>query len=51
MISEGYVRAGAKVYIVSRDEKALVKAVGELNALGASGTAHYLVCDLSKLVD
>lgn len=38
MISEGFVRAGAKVYISSRDAKSCEQAVQELNATGP-GTA------------
>lgn len=38
MISEGFVKNGAKVYITGRDAAACDKAATELNALGA-GTA------------
>ncbi|KAM0791066.1 hypothetical protein ACM66B_004359 [Microbotryomycetes sp. NB124-2] len=34
MISEGYVRAGAKVYITSRDENKLQQCADELNKIG-----------------
>ena len=44
MISEGFVRNGAKVYISSRDAKACEAACRELNALGA-GSAHYIAAN------
>lgn len=47
MISEGFVRNGAKVYITSRDAKACAAACDELNALGP-GTAHYIAADFYK---
>jgi len=34
MISQGFVAAGAKVYIASRDAQACEKAAADLNALG-----------------
>jgi len=50
MISEGFVRNGAKVYISSRDAKACDKAAAELNALkpAAGGSAVALPADLSS---
>jgi len=50
MISEGYVRAGAKVYISSRDAKSCDEACKELNALGP-GTATSIPADLYKAED
>jgi NAD(P)-dependent dehydrogenase (short-subunit alcohol dehydrogenase family) len=47
MISEGFVRNGATVYISSRDEKACKEACNELNALG-KGKADYITADLYK---
>ncbi|KAI9831678.1 MAG: hypothetical protein M1819_004744 [Sarea resinae] len=47
MISEGFVRNGAKVYISSRDAPACAKAVEELNGLG-KGTAVAIPADLYK---
>lgn len=47
MISEGYIRSGAKVYITSRDGKACASACDELNAIGP-GTAHYIAADFYK---
>lgn len=53
MISEAFVRNGAKVYIASRDASACEAACAELNALAAStssnGSAIALPADLSKL--
>jgi len=40
MISEGFIAAGAKVYISSRDAKACDQAVKQLNALGTLVTLH-----------
>ncbi|KAK3945856.1 hypothetical protein QBC46DRAFT_61903 [Diplogelasinospora grovesii] len=53
MISEGFVRNGAKVYISSRDATACNTAAQELNALSSSSTsppgqAVALPADLSK---
>jgi len=48
MISEGYIRNGAKVYIASRDASACEAAAKELSALGP-GTAHAIPADLFKL--
>ncbi|KAL7271504.1 hypothetical protein RUND412_005734 [Rhizina undulata] len=50
MISEGFVRNGAKVYISSRDAKACEAAVKELNAMGP-GSAHAIPADFYKLAD
>lgn len=50
MISEGFVRNGAKVYVSSRDGKACAQACDELNALG-TGTADYITADLYKEED
>ena len=47
MISEGFVRNGAKVYISSRDAKACEEACKELNALG-KGKADYIPADFYK---
>lgn len=47
MISEGFVGAGARVYISSRDAKACDQAVKELNALG-KGTAAAIPADFYK---
>lgn len=47
MISEGFVSAGAKVYISSRDAKACNEAVEQLNALG-KGTAAAIPADFYK---
>ncbi|KAK3370263.1 hypothetical protein B0H63DRAFT_312510 [Podospora didyma] len=49
MISEGFVRNGAKVYISSRDGKACSQAAAELNQLPGSGcgSAVALPADLS----
>src|SRR5207248_7792770 len=51
MISEGFVRNGAKVYISSRDAKACAQAVKELNELSGSGSADAIVADFYKLED
>lgn len=48
MISTGYIQAGAKVYIASRDEKSLIIAAKELTALGP-GVCHYIVADLATV--
>jgi len=50
MISEGFVRNGARVYITSRDEPALSTACKELNSFGP-GSAQYIVADLYKAED
>jgi NAD(P)-dependent dehydrogenase (short-subunit alcohol dehydrogenase family) len=50
MISEGFVRNGAKVYISSRDAKACDAAVKELNAMGP-GTAVAIPADFYKEED
>jgi NAD(P)-dependent dehydrogenase (short-subunit alcohol dehydrogenase family) len=47
MISEGFVRNGATVYISSRDAKACEQVCRELNALG-KGKADYIAADLYK---
>lgn len=51
MISEAFVRNGAKVYISSRDAEACEAACAELNALagaGGHGSAAALPADLSR---
>jgi len=50
MISEGYVRNGAKVYISSRDAKACEYACAELNKLGP-GKAYAIPADFYKEAD
>lgn len=50
MISEGYVKNGAKVYITSRDAKACDAAVKELNAMGP-GSAASIPADFYKEAD
>jgi NAD(P)-dependent dehydrogenase (short-subunit alcohol dehydrogenase family) len=50
MISEGFVRNGAKVYISSRDAKACDAAASELNAQGP-GSAVAIPADFYKLED
>ncbi|KHJ34717.1 putative nad -binding rossmann-fold containing protein [Erysiphe necator] len=50
MISEGFVRNGAKVYISSRDVKAGEQACKELNELGR-GSAHFIPADFYRLED
>lgn len=47
MISEGFVRNGATVFVSSRDAKACEAACKEMNALGA-GTADFIAADLYK---
>lgn len=47
MISEGFVRSGAKVYISSRDGKSCDQAVSELNAEGP-GSAYAIAADFYK---
>lgn len=47
MISEGFVRNGAKVYISSRDAKACEAACKEMNALG-KGSAVAIPADFYK---
>lgn len=47
MISEGYVRNGARVYITSRDAKACAAAVEQLNAMGP-GSAAAIPADFYK---
>lgn len=47
MISTGFVSAGAKVYISSRDAAACTEAAKQLTALGP-GTAHALPADLQE---
>ncbi|KAK4230235.1 Rhamnolipids biosynthesis 3-oxoacyl-reductase [Podospora fimiseda] len=51
MISEGFVRNGAKVYISSRDAKACEVAAKELNSISSpnKGSAHALPADLQSL--
>lgn len=48
MISEGFVRNGARVYVASRDKDACAAAVAELNALDRGGSAVSLPADLSS---
>lgn len=56
MISEGYVRNGAKVYISSRDAKTCEATCKELNAIGP-GSADYIAAnfyeekDVAKLAE
>ena len=50
MISEGYIRNGAKVYISSRDAKACEAACAELNAMGP-GKAYSIPADFYKEAD
>lgn len=50
MISTGFVSAGAKVYISSRDEKACKVACEELNKMGPS-KADYIQADFYKKED
>ncbi|GAA98740.1 uncharacterized protein L969DRAFT_84579 [Mixia osmundae IAM 14324] len=47
MISTGFVRAGAKVYITSRDAKALEATAAELTKLGP-GSCHAIAADMQK---
>ncbi|KAK3989272.1 hypothetical protein QBC44DRAFT_327874 [Cladorrhinum sp. PSN332] len=51
MISEGFVRNGAKVYISSRDAAACDQACKELNSIStpSKGSAHALPADLQSL--
>ncbi|KAH6649788.1 hypothetical protein F5144DRAFT_22330 [Chaetomium tenue] len=54
MISEAFVRNGARVYIASRDAAACHSACAELNALpdeSSTGTAIPLPADLSSLAE
>jgi len=56
MISEGYVRAGAKVYISSRDAKSCEEACEQLNKMGPGNAAaipadFYKEEDCKKLVE
>ncbi|KAF2871399.1 hypothetical protein BDV95DRAFT_677048 [Massariosphaeria phaeospora] len=50
MISEGFIRNGATVYVSSRDVKACEEACRELNALG-TGRAEYIAADFYKEED
>jgi len=50
MISEGYIRNGAKVYISSRDAKSCEAVAAELTALGP-GKAYSIPADFYKLED
>jgi NAD(P)-dependent dehydrogenase (short-subunit alcohol dehydrogenase family) len=50
MISEGYVKNGAKVYISSRDAKSCQEVAAELTKMGP-GTAHSIPADFYKLED
>jgi len=50
MIATGFVKAGAKVYIASRDAASLDKAAKDLTALGP-GSCHALKADLQKVDD
>jgi short-subunit dehydrogenase len=50
MISEGYIRNGATVYISSRDAEACEEACKEWNALG-KGRADYIAADFYKEED
>jgi len=47
MISEGFIRNGATVFISSRDAKACEEACKQLNALG-KGKADYIAADFYK---
>ena len=47
MISEGFVRNGARVYISSRDGKACEQVCGELNSIGP-GQAFAIPADFYK---
>lgn len=47
MISEGFVRNGATVFVSSRDAKACEQACKEMNALG-KGKADFIAADLYK---
>ncbi|EUC36214.1 hypothetical protein COCVIDRAFT_22009 [Bipolaris victoriae FI3] len=47
MISEGFVRNGATVFVSSRDAKACEAACKEMNALG-KGKADFIAADLYK---
>lgn len=47
MISEGFIRNGAKVYISSRDAKSCDEAVRELNAIGP-GVSAAIPADFYK---
>jgi NAD(P)-dependent dehydrogenase (short-subunit alcohol dehydrogenase family) len=47
MISEGYVRNGARVYISSRDAKACEEAAQELTAIGP-GKCYAIAADFYK---
>lgn len=56
MISEGFVRNGAKVYITSRDAKACNAAVEKLNKVGPGSAAaipadFYKVKEVERLVE
>ena len=50
MISEGFVRNGAKVYISSRDAKACEQVCNELNGIGP-GSAFAIPADFYKEED
>ena len=50
MISEGFARNGAKVYISSRDAKACAQACKELNSLG-KGKVDYIAANFYKEED
>jgi NAD(P)-dependent dehydrogenase (short-subunit alcohol dehydrogenase family) len=50
MISEGYVRNGAKVYISSRDASTCESVAKELTSIGP-GTAHSIPADFYKESD
>lgn len=50
MISEGFVRNGAKVYISSRDASACERTVSELNGIGR-GKAFAIPADFYKVED
>ncbi|TID26661.1 short chain dehydrogenase/reductase family [Venturia nashicola] len=50
MISEGYVKNGAKVYISSRDAKSCEEAAAELTKMGP-GKAYSIPADFYKLED
>lgn len=45
-ISNGFVQAGAKVYIASRNAKTLQVAADEMNQMGP-GSCHAIAADLS----
>jgi 3-oxoacyl-[acyl-carrier protein] reductase len=50
-VAESLVREGARVSISSRTADALEKTRAELAALGAPGSVHATVCDVSRRAD